>query len=1155
MLDTRSLEKELPAPVRVARDLGAGLAARTLTTIVPCPVAPACQGEAVQAVPSPANATGAAPWPADVERLVLSPTDLTKHLACAHLTTLDLMAARRQLDPPDQVDETLELIFRLGLDHERAYLERLRLQGRSIVEVAQAPIEEMVEQTQLALSSGADVIYQASFQHDGNRGHADFLLRSDRPSRLGDYSYDVADTKLARRLKVAALLQMADYGRHLERLQGVPPQWLTVVSGDAVEHRVRYADVAAYARRATSSLRYAIEHPPQTVAEPVSHCGQCRWSARCEAEWRQADHLSLVAFMRGDHRRALEDAGITTVSSLAATDPGSLPSTLGRSTRERLHAQAVLQVQERRTGRPAYELLPAAPGLGLLRLPAPDPSDLYLDFEGDPYAEGGDGREYLAGLWDRDGSFTTFWAHSADQERDLTAQLLELLVSRLDAFPGMHVYHYAPYERSALARLTQRHGVGERELDRLLRGERLVDLYGVVRQGLRISKGSYSLKKLEAFYWGGIRGAGDQPDDVADALASVVAYERWLESGDSSVLAGIAAYNRDDVRSTHDLHGWLEDRRIELEMTLGPQPRPSPPDGQPSQSVTEREDRERAVGDDLRQAGHVVLADLLGWHRREDKPQWWDFYRLGDLTDDELVRDPAALGELGPPEHVRSLPPPRRSTLWRYRFPVQDSKLSGRVADVDTHAGLGEVEALDATEGWVELAFANGREPPSPRGLGPTGPVMSLAQQDSLLRTASAVLGGDDPLGQQLLDRVVPDGLAALPGELPRDVVLRVGRAMRRGVLAVQGPPGSGKTTVGAELIRALLDDGCTVGVTAQSHAVIGHLLEATGRPALQKCTPEQHCGAAGIEQTGSNDDVERALAGGRHRLVAGTSWLWSRPELAGSADVLVIDEAGQFSLADAFAVAQAARTLVLLGDPQQLASPSQGVHPPGAGASAFEHLLDGAATLPADRGVFLDRTWRLHPDLARVVSRLMYDDRLEAAPGRERQHVLAPEPLGGTGVRWIPVEHVGNESASSEEVLVVAKAVAELVGSQWVDAAGQARPFELSDVLVVTPYNAQVALLRAALPPAARIGTVDKFQGQEAAVVIYSMASSSVEDAPRGVSFLYDLHRLNVAISRARCVAVMVGAPALLDAAVRTPEQLRAVNGFLTVVDAATTP
>lgn len=1090
----------------------------------------------------------------DGTTLVLSPTDLTKHLACAHLTVLDLQVARGTLPRPDQTDESLELIFRLGNEHEKAYLQRLKDSGRDVVEIPNTvDLASQVALTNEALHAGAEVIYQATFLHDGHRGHADFLLRTDDTSDLGAWSYDVADTKLARKLKVAALLQMADYGRHLQRLQGRPPEWLTVVTGDQQERRYLYRDVAAYATRATERLIAAIEAGTPTEPEPTGHCEQCRWSPRCESQWRRSDHLSLVAFMRTDHRHLLEAAGITTVAALAATDPVALPVGIGESSRIRLQDQAALQISERTTGSPIYRLLDPEPGLGLLRLPEPHPADLYLDFEGDPYAEGGDGREYLAGIWDRDEKFTTFWAHSFDEEGTLTADLLSFLVARLDANPGMHVYHYAPYERTALARLTQRHGVGEINFDRLLRAEALVDLYAVVRQGLRISKGSYSIKKLEAFYWGGIRGSGDQPDDVADAMSSVIAYERWLVEGGDGVLDSIAAYNRDDVRSTHDLHAWLEERRAELEAVHGPQHRPTFV-APPAPGLTEAEQREADTVEALRAAGHPLMAGLVGWHRRESKPQWWDYFRIGDLTDEELLVDGAALGSVGPPESLGPLPKPSRSTRWRYPFPAQETKfrIGDVVTDVRTRASLGKILAIDPDVGWIDLTRGNGKAPATPTGLGPDRPIPSAAHQSSLQRTAAAMLAGEHPLGQLLLDRVAPTDLVVRPGENPGDVVVRAGLGLRDAVLAVQGPPGSGKTYAGAQLIRALLDDGRRVGVTAQSHAVIVNLLRGVGRPALHKGDSEQHCQVGEIKFTDDNAAIAAALAGGTHNLIGGTSWLWAREDMADSVDVLVIDEAGQFSLANAVAVAPAARGLVLLGDPQQLTQPTQALHPDGAGVSALEYLLDGLPTIPEDRGVFLDQTYRMHPDLTAVVSELMYEGRLRSAPGRENQRLNAPAPWDGTGVRWRPVEHLGNDAVSVEEVAVVRGILAELVTATWTDCDGAAHPMTLADVLIVAPYNAHVGRLRAALPAGARIGTVDKFQGQEAPVVIFTMASSSAADAPRGIGFLYDLHRLNVAISRARCVAIIVGSPALLDAPVNSPEQLRAVNGLIAASAAA---
>lgn len=1083
----------------------------------------------------------------DSGALTVSPTDLTKFLGCSHTTTLDHAVARGVRQPPAAAaDEALELLFRKGLEHEDRHLAALEASS-SVVRIAPKPLGQASADTEQAMRNGAEVIFQATFLHDGRRGHADFLMRTDRPSSLGDWSYDVADTKLARRLKVPALLQMAEYGEHLRRIQGVPPTWLTVVAGDGVQHPYRYADVENYYRHVAGRFSNFLDAGAVTVAQPVAQCSQCRWNAQCATGWRNDDHLSLVAFMRTDHREALERHRITTVAALASATTDDLPRDIGKSSRQRLQHQARLQMQERSTGIPVFELLPAAASLGLQRLPTPDPGDLYLDFEGDPYVEPA-GREYLAGVGTRAGGFEPFWAHSVDEERQLTADLIDRLLQQLGAYPGMHVYHYAPYEKSALQRLTARHGVREAELDILLRAEVLVDLYAVVRQGVRISKESYSIKKLEAFYWGHTRSEGD----VADAMSSVVAYERWLVDGDDDVLEQIRRYNEDDVRSTLALHDWLEARRSELELTDGPLQQNVPGKSTESRQPSDAELAEAALADRLLAAGKPLLAGLVGWHRREQRPAWWDMYRGEDLDDDELVDDGSALGELGAPEWVRDV---KRSQVNRYPFPPQDTKVrvGSDALDIDSHKAVGKVVAIDPEEGWIELSVAKGRDVAQPRGLGPTGPIDDAILRAAVADVSARVLSGRDCLGSRLVLRDTPTGLPQRDDETAAQAVVRIGTFPGGGVLAVQGPPGTGKSTAGAELVRALLDQGLKVGITALSHQVIGSLLVKVDRPALQKCEPESRGDGPLVALAADNPAVVGALTTGAYRLVGGTAWLWARDDMQDLIDVLVVDEAGQFSLANAVAVSRAARSMVLLGDPQQLSQPSQAQHPHGAGVSALEHLLDSHETVPADRGIFLNTTWRMHPKITAFVSHTSYEGRLQAAAGLEQQQLTGTGTWSGSGLRWLPVTHAGNESASTEEADVVATVVEQILAGSWINADGVEQPMTPNQVLVVAPYNAHVARLRQAIHNnGVRVGTVDKFQGREAAVVIYSLASSSAEVAPRGVDFLYDTHRLNVAVSRARAMTIIVASPHLLDAAVHSPDQLRLVNALCKYVEMA---
>lgn len=1112
-------------------------------------------------------------------RLVLSATDLTKHLACPHVTTLDRELAHGERErPPEGIDEQLELIFAKGLEHERRYLAHLReTTGGDVVEIPSGTDRVAAEaQTVAAMRAGHRVIYQATLYDGRWVGYADFLLRRDgRASSLGDHAYDIADTKLARRLKVPALLQMAAYAQRLEQLQGVTPRHLVVVTGDSLEHPWRLVDVAAYGRRARARLQRALTDRPPTEAMPNPYCAQCRWHSLCDAEWTAADDLSLVAGMRRGHRALLREAGVSTVEALAGADPDALiagVAGLSGPVGRRLHRQARLQVSERRTGVPAYELLAPEPDRGLARLPRPDAGDVYLDFEGDPFAEEGRGREYLAGLLDRDEAFRCWWAHDDDAEARLTADLLAALVQRWREYPDMHVYHYAPYEVTALKRLSERYDVGQADLDALLRGGRFVDLYAVVRQGLAISKGSYSIKKLEDFYWGQVRrGDGEQ---VADALSSVVAYERWLaaelDQRDDTILERIRAYNEDDVRSTLALHDWLEDRRAELAAGLDwPLPRPDEVEFELT-ADSEATLAERALAATLEDAGESLLAGLVGWHRREQRPEWWEFFGRAEASDEELVDDASAIGRLGPPVQVGEKVGKHgrvTSRIWRYGFPPQECRLPlGKPAfDVDTREGVGTVVGYDGVEGWVDVSRGVKHEPATPRAVGPPGPMNVTVLRESLARVGAAALAPTTrtpALGLALLRRRVPPELARRPGETPADAVVRVGSRLDGGVLAVQGPPGAGKTYAASRLIRELMDSGRTVGVTANSHAVIANLLSEVGRPALHKVGEPSDA----LEQTqvlirevADNGVAAAALGSGEANLVGGTAWFWAREELAAAVDVLVVDEAGQFSLANAVAVAQAARDgMVLLGDPQQLTQPTRAEHPGGAGVSALEHLIDDRPVIAPERGLFLDRTWRMHPSLTSYVSELFYDGELLSADGRDAQVVKAPGVLTGAGVRWVPVQHVGNVADSPQEAATVVGLVADLLTGTWVDADGVERPMTAADVLVVAPYNAHVARVSAALEAAGiedvQVGTVDRFQGRQAPVVIYTMASSSSADAPRGVNFLFDPHRLNVAVSRAKALAVVVGSPELLDSPVNAdqPEQLRAVNALCEYVERA---
>ena len=1169
-------------------------------------------------------------------RLAFSATDLSRHLSCSHLTSLRRAVALGEIDPPPPYDDPrADVLRQRGIEHEQRLLEQLAADGRTVetITATDTPFSHRdraaaAAQTREAMRRGADVIYQGRLEDDDGRwsGYPDFLLRVDRQSALGGWSYEVLDAKLARSAKGEALLQLLLYSDLLKRVQETEPEWMHLALGGGdgrAEASFRVVEYAAYYRAVRRRFEAHAGTPPETYPEPVEHCTICDWKQSCAAQRRADDHLSLVAGITRGQRRRLVAREVATMADLAALGLPAVPRVdgVGDGALARIREQARVQDQARRERRRIHELItPVEADKGLAALSEPSDGDVFFDLEGDAFATDG-GLEYLFGIAERDGGYEARWALDQETEKRVFERFIDAVMARWQRHPGFHIYHYGAYETTAVKRLMGRYATREEEVDRLLRGDVFVDLHRVVRQGLRASVERYSIKKLEAFY-GFTRGV-----ELTAATRALIRFEAMLESGDADgaaddLRAQVEGYNRDDCLSTLRLAEWLEACRHAWQARTGEAvPRPAPRDGERAQ---ERESAaeiaalfetltaglpvdDADLDDDQR--ARRLLAHLLEFHRREEKSMWWEFFDRCGFTEQEHVENRATLGALTCAGEVAQV---KRSVIHRYRFPEQpheievgDAPKNPATAESDElkKGFCGTVVALDEAAGTLDLKRGRSSPVPHPAALVPLDGVNSKVLQESLLRLARDVASsGFAPDSRRraafdLLQRVPPraettppPGQAPRPnpsnlvaqGETPLDAVRRIAPGLDGAVLPVQGPPGSGKTHTGARMILDLLARGRRVGVTANSHKVISNLLDAVceaadrrpeeegrtgGEPdhtpagqtpadvrGIQKANDGDGCPDPRIAQTGSNEAVAAALAAGEANLAGGTAWLWAREEMAGAVDVLVIDEAGQMSLANTLAVCQAARSLVLLGDPRQLDQPIQGVHPPGADVSALGHLLGGSATVDPTRGVFLEHTWRMHPDVCAFTTEQFYESRLHTRPELARQTVIGPGPLAGHGLRFVAVEHAGNTNASDEEADRVVALMHERLdaGAAWIDKDGVRRPLALEDVLIVAPYNAHVAVLRARLPAGARVGTVDKFQGQEAPIVIYSMATSTADEAPRGMEFLYSLHRLNVATSRARCVAAIVANPALLTPDCRTPAQMRLANPFCRFLELA---
>ena len=1186
--------------------------------------------------------------------LVFSASDLVIAATCEYqlLRKLDEKLGRSpKAEFP--ADAMLDRTAKLGDVHEHRVLDEFMAEfgpwdpstGQGVYDVV--PALAMDRATLLAkhaesidaLRSGADIVFQAAFFDGQFHGRSDFLVK--RPG--GQYA--VFDTKLARHAKVTALLQLAAYGDQLLQAGITPDPTVTLVLGNRVHSDHPLAEILpVFKERRERFLRMTTAHraasgPIEWGDSRFSACGRCDY---CAEQVKLHRDLLMVAGMRISRRKKLVEAGITTIDQLA-----ELPA-VGDPTLLRLREQAQLQTG---TGAPdgtvnytdkageakavSYKILPDNT---LGRLPTPDPGDIFFDFEGDPLWQdpvtGKWGLEYLFGVIENPlepGSepvFRPFWAHSRAEEGQAFVDFLEYVAKRRASYPGMHIYHYAAYEKTALRNLSLTHVTGENAVDDLLKQGVLVDLYDTVRHSIRVSENSYSIKKLEPLYMGQHLRSGD----VTDAGASVVAYADYCTARDTdnpdqaaAILESIRDYNEYDCLSTLELRNWLLARAAERSIVpggsagddsgnaqdLGDESDDSQAAAEPTKYEAAPEEtalldyvaalpEEEKLSPDSRAI--AIVAAGVGYHRREDKQYWWGhFDRLEKpVSEWEDGRDIFVVDNAEVLEDWAKRPPRRNlvrivkligrsgdgaglepgKTYFRMYGPPLPDALVAKESSVLGRAGWSKTEVVEVgEEGDLEsvtmlesLRNDSTEFSQTPMALTPDSPIATNGQRAALAALASKL---SDSLPEWPQDpaldlvRRKPPRLRTLPS-LPAvesgpdgyiDAITAAVKDLDHSYLAVQGPPGSGKTYVGAHVLARLVADGWKVGVVAQSHAVVEHMLcaavEKAGVDPLRVAKEVKH--NEPVPWNGcAKADVSDILSKPGGALIGGTAWAMVGKEVPpGSLDLLVIDEAGQFSLANTMAVSRAAKRLLLLGDPQQLPQVTQGKHPEPVDESALGWLSDGYNTLPPELGYFLALSWRMHPALCDAVSELSYDHRLEAAPAASLRRLDGASP----GISCVYVPHTGNSSSSPEEAAEVVRQVRAHVGLPWTDPSESSgsRPLEETDILVVAAYNAQVQLIKHQLREAGltkvRVGTVDKFQGQEAPVVIVSMAASAAGEVPRGMEFLLLRNRINVAVSRGQWRAVVVRSPELTNYLPTHPEGLENLGGFVALCQRGKAP
>lgn len=1113
-----------------------------------------------------------------------SASDLTAAAECEYalLRTLDYKLG--WADPIEIKEDPLQKhIAALGDRHEERLLEQFTADGRTAVlghvdpPYTLAKLEAAGDATFKAFQSAPDVVFQAAFFDGEFFGYADFV-------ELAEDGWLVCDAKLARQAKPKALLQLGAYAEQI-RKQGLPlSSTVSLLLGNGERADFQVADVLPVFLERRERLRQLLAshqgggQPASWGDESIVACGKC---AECKHAAEQSNDLILVAGLRMEQRRKLRSADLVTIGDLAAAT--SKPQGMAQATFDKLRAQAALQWTQMQAGEGApvvFELTSSAPET-LSRLPGPSAGDLFFDFEGDPLYDEGDpsrvGLEYLWGALSTDETYAPLWAHDSAQERDASVMFMDQVAQRRTEFPDMHIYHYAPYETAALKRLAMRYQTTEKELDDLLRSEVFVDLYATVRGAVRVSASSYSIKKLEPLYMGD-QLRSDEDDAVADGGASVVAYHEYRTArtddpvGAEGRLAALADYNEYDCLSTLRLRDWLLERAEEAGVRHLIQPRIKMVEGEELSdhdpvfvSLMEK------AGPDLRakrtaeEQAFAMLATALDYYRRERKQYWWDhFERLSHPADDWSDARDVFIVESADVVQDWAVPEGRATNARRvvrlvgdwtpgskggsgaqvvYPTPAPPGSFGPDAAPYGA-AGSASVDA-DPDDPRV-LMLCESRKPAETFSDLPVALVPGMPPNTDKLEAAIKEVGVHAAAAHSLPTRAALDMLArrsprligtgALPGggsTIASVVAALVG--MNDSYVAIQGPPGTGKTFTGSRVIKELVEKhGWRVGVVAQSHAVVENMLAGIVKSGLDMSLvgkgKTESASPSWTPLTNVSKFLDEHVATGC--VIGGTAWDFANEKTVarGSLDLLVIDEAGQFSLAPTIAASVAASRLLLLGDPQQLPQVSQGTHAEPVDESALGWLMEEHQTIPADRGYFLAESYRMHPDLCERVSVLSYEGRLNAstaAAARTLQGVAA-------GLHVVNVAHSGNRTESPEEAAEVVAQVRTSLGAVWDDPDDSSTPRALvaSDFLVVAPYNAQVAVIRDALAAAGlqavRVGTVDKFQGQEAPIAIVSMTASSHGDVPRGMGFLLSRNRVNVAVSRAQWRAVLIRSEAL---------------------------
>ena len=1124
-------------------------------------------------------------------KFFVSPSDLNNFVACKYTVLNEIKYHNKEIrKSPDRAND--KLWKEMGVEHEKRHYKILKEKyKKSITIKSDLNEKDRFDETVRAIQKGYDLIYHAYLIDDNLRGEADFLIKCDTKSDLGDYSYEVYDTKITRNLKPRHITQITAYSDMLGKIQKVLPEKMYLIDGSDEYHSfktIEYIDLFNHSKKEFIKFLSNISKE-KIYPEKCSYCNLCDWKDECDKTWENDNYINLVAGSNKSQIEKLKKNKIRTVEQLSKTKLTAIDLKINAESFKKIQLQAQLQEEKRNTGEDKIVILDSDFGKGFYKLPKPDDGDVFFDIEGYPRMDRP--FEYLHGLYYKDKGklkFKDLWAknYNKESEKNIFIELINFLEKRFVEYPNAHIYHYASYEKRAIRELATSYSSefpkGDIVNDDLLRKEKYVDLFSIVSQSIRTSERDLSLKSIEKFY------NFKRKADIVKADDSVIKYDNWIATKNEKYKQDIINYNEEDCISTYLLREFLVKNKPENIDWFVKQEEITKEGEEPNKyrrkasNKLSREEVEVDLNNRLEKKKNKTnkkfvenLKNFIGFHWKSNKPEFWEVFDRAEKTHLELEDDTECIAN-----SVLIDDKPKVTEdgfIYSYRFNDQNYKQKEGKSAFDAHQikGLGTIHSIEENfpdKNIVKILVSKRRkniEMPSLLTLGNTMPPQVHQHDQALNKFLEDYIlnnGENYKSIMDMLERKEPDIKNIKSGSIlieeNKDLItqsIEIVKNLNNSYLTIQGPPGTGKTYTSAKIIIELMKAGKKVGVTSNSHEAIKTLLIAIEQQAVN-----QNYEFSGMRKSKSSDKHEwkfiRNVTTGKplnmdsYSLFAGTSWFFVDPRMNKTLDYLFIDEAGQVALGTTIANATSADNLVLIGDQMQLSQPMRAKHEGYARMSSLDFILEDDDTISTDKGVFLNVTRRLNKKICNYISTSFYDSRLTSDPITETRSVnLKLDPIKDEGLFYVPIDHNGCSQRSDEEADLVEKVFNKIVNKEY-KSENITGKISAKDIMVVAPYNAQANNIRERLKKKfkddVRVGTIDLFQGQEAKVVLISMTTSDVESLPRHKDFFFSRNRLNVAISRAECVAIIIFNENLLLASASSIKEMKLINSFCKLLE-----